>query len=401
MKKSFLFFVPMLAMVFGIGAALNINGGANDAHEVAAANTGAAGDTIFFTPSNHWAEANATFKLQWYKSGTYLGSAFMETASASVGAMSSRTTYYAKPNVAFDAVQVLRFNPQKSTQWNYSNNSSVSGTNRWLKMDANCNWDNTWSAGDASGTIWQNVDINILRSQQSASNNSTRLFIYNSGSHFNPVAIRATGGSAAQSVGGTTADASIYHPTWFEDVNGTWYGYCDVPTNITNFKIINCGTENSYDAYANYFSNNEFTLASNANCVFYCPKDGNLISTGGARDNVAGPALMAKVIEAVNTCSSNSYNGYGSYTNLNNYYYSHATSAAKSSSCKSLGGSKNYTVDQHFAELASHSSNANSRIISVFGSNSSTTSIMIVTIVTLVSVTAIGGYYFVHKRKEH
>ena len=398
--KKFLI-AATLSLSLGVAgvSAFAVDSGANkEVIQTEAANTGSAGDVIFFTPSNHWAEASATFKLQWYKNGSYLGGAFMNTVSFSGGKMSSRTTYYAAPTAAFDAVQILRFNPQKSSQWNYSNNSSVSGSNRWLVMTASCNWDNTWCAGDSSGTYWSAVDINKAGSDQTASTSTTRIFINNSGSHFNPAGIRAWGGDASASIGGTTSDATIYHLNWFEDRSGVWYGYAEIPTNITGCKVVKLSSDD-YDATVSYYcSNNDFAISDIASRVLYCPADGNQISFGGAKDDVAGASLMAKVLEAINTCSDSSLNGYNSYTNVNNFFYSHATAEAKSSTCTSLGG-QSKTVSEHMEGMARRpGSLPGSNILGSIAANDTSILLIAVGAVTLLSA---GGYFLLRKKKEN
>ena len=385
-----------------VGGAVLTNNIVKEAEVAEAANTGSAGDVIFFTPSDHWAEASATFKLQWYKNSSYVGSTFM-TKYTGTNKISGRDTYYASPTAAFDAVQICRFNPEKTSQWNYSNNSSVSGTKKWLFMSKTCNWDNTWAAGDSSGTTWKNnLDVIKASSDQSPSSSTTRFFVNNSNSHFNPVAIRAWGGSAAGTItGSVVSDGTIYLFTFFEDINSVWYGYADIPTNVTGFKIINCGS-NDYNAYDNYYSDDEFTVSGNANCVFYCPSGGNKVTTGGAKDDAAGPELMKHVLEAVDTCSNNSYNGYNAYENLNNYYYSHATAAAKSTSCTSMSGSKTAltkTVQEHFEGMSRRPDSLPGSNILVFMSENNTA--YLIAAISVVSISVIvGGYFYFRKRRE-
>lgn len=366
---------------------------------VEAANTGSKGDVIYFTPSDHWAEANATFKLQWYKNNNYIGSSFMNEITGN-HLSTSRTSYYATVGDAFDAVQILRFNPEKTTQWNYSNNSSVSGENRWLVMTKTCNWNDTWKAGDSSGTYWSSVDCAKLGSDQTASSSTTRVFVNNQNSHFDPVGIRAWGGDASQTIGGAKSDATIYHLNWFEDINSVWYGYAEIPTNVTGFKIIKL-SEDTYDGIPSYYQNgDEITPASLSNRIIYCPENGNDISFGGAKDNAAGPSLMSKLLEAIDTCSSSSINGYGAYSNLNNYYYSHATAEAKATNCASLGGN-NYTVQEHFEGMARRpASLPGSNVTEIVTKNNSSTIIALMSI-SLVVLSGVGLFLFIRKKKHN
>ncbi len=381
------------------GAVLSSNHSEN--LEVAeAANTGSSGDVIYFTPSNHWAEADATFKLQWYKNNNYVGSTFMSAVSESGGKMCTRTTYWATVTAAFDAVQILRFNPGKSSQWNYSNNSAVSGSNRWLVMTAGCTWDNTWCAGDSSGTYWSNVDFSKLGTDQSASSSTTRVFVNNSGSHFNPVGIRAWGGDASPTLGGAKADATIYHFSWFEDINSVWYGYAEIPNNATGFKIIKL-SDDTYNGTPSYYQDgDELTTASLASQIIYCPSSGNTLSFGGAKDDQAGPSLMSKLLEAIDTCSSSTVNGYGAYSNLNNYFYSHATAEAKATSCTSLGGVSK-TVQEHFEGMARRPGSLPGSNYVLFNTAKNDISVILIAVSVISGIALTGfGLYFFKKRKS-
>ena len=323
---------------------------------------------------------------------------------SSTNRISERTTYYGTVTGDFDAVQILRMNSSGDKQWNYSNNSSVNGSKRWLYMTADCTWNDTWFVGDSgSGTTWRNnVDIVKKSSEQTPSSATTRFFVYNSGSHFNPVAIRAWGGSATTTIAGSAqSDGTIYLFNFFEDDNSVRYGYADIPTNVTGFKIINCDSED-YNAYDKYYSDSEFTISGNKNCVFYCPNEGNNVTVGGAKDNVAGANLISKVIEAIDTCSSSEVNGYGTYSTLNNYYFSHATSDALAATATSLNGS-NVTIQSHIDGMSRRASNTGngSRIINVLDNDNSELAkdITIIIFAILISASVITGYFLLRKKE--
>ena len=229
------------------------------------------------------------------------------------------------------------------------------------------------------------------------------MFFYNSGTHWASAAgcaVYAWGGDATNEFDSKiTQEGTYYHFTWFQDDNGHYYGFADIPTNVTGYKIAKL-SNSEYVTTESYSSTNSFNIDSFA-YVRYGQGDGNYISSGGADGDVAGASLMKKVIEAYNTCSNSTLNGYGAYNALNTNFYSHATAAAKSATHASLNGHTT-TIQAHFEGMASRVGRAGSSGSLLIGIvNEKTHSVAIIVIISLVSVTAIGGYFFIRRRKEN
>ncbi len=399
-----LLLTTVFATLLGVGAFAGFSAVKDEAkveQAQALSDTGSIGDYLFFTPSTHWAEAGATFKMQWYKNGAYQDSAFMDKVTLSSGSMAENDTYYAVAPVAFDAVQILRFNPGKNEQWNYSNNSSVSGSYRWIYMDPSCNWDNTWTTSSGSNVAyWKGpLDVVYKYSDQSASLNTGRVFVNNSNSHYSLVGVRAWGGSASTTIAGTQkSEGSIYLCEWFQDDNGCWYGYADIPTDVTGYNFIKLTEDDSYNAKASYTSSNSFIPDSFA-YVRYAPGEGDEFTTGGAHDKVAGANLMKKVIEAYSTCNSSVLNGYGAYNALNSSFYSFATAAAKAATHTSLGG-QSRSIQVHFEAMAARSTGKTYVGAAILGNNINSTSGSTAAIIVAVSaVIAASGFFFFKKKR--
>ncbi len=242
-------------------------------------------------------------------------------------------------------------------------------------------------------------------SDQSPSSSTGRVFFYNSGTHWasaSSCGIYAWGGSASVTLGGLSVPGTLYYLSWFTDDNGDYYGYADIPTDVTGYQFLKLNT--SYDVYdfeVNAWGTDTFTMSSVA-CVCYAAASGMALSTGGAHNDYAGAALMARVIGAYDTCSSSSLNGYGAYSNLNTYFYSHATDTAKASKATSMGGSS-MTIEAHFegmSERASGGSSAHFVPGSASDQSPLTTTLWIVLGAGLLGMGAIGTAYFVSKKKK-
>lgn len=227
-----------------------------------------------------------------------------------------------------------------------------------------------------------------------------RVFFNNSGTHWGngTCAVYAWGGDASQTIDSNiTMEGTFYHFNWFEDSNDIWYGYADIPTNITGYKIAKLNSD-AYVTSLSYDSDNAFTPDSFA-CVKYGQSNGNYISEGGAKDDVADTALMTAVINAYNTCSDSVLNGYGAYSALNTNFYSHATDAAKSAIATSLGG-KSATIQAHFEGMAQRSVGANSSSALIVASITKGGSMIIIIVISAISLAAVGGYFLFRKKKE-
>jgi|GEM_PF-2658800 len=257
---------------------------------------------------------------------------------------------------------------------------------------------------------WTNSFKKVVKST-SPSSSTGRVFFHNSGTHWangGACAVYAWGGSASSKIDNKiTIEGTFYHFSWFEDDNGTYYGVADVPTDVTGYKIAKLNND-SYVTSLSYDSDNTFTMDS-VGYVRYAPTDGNWISTGGAKDGVAGSVLMQKVIEAYDTCSNSVLNGYGAYDALNDSFYSHATSSAKSTVHASMSGEAK-SIQTHFEAMAARKAGGSYygaiRSFNPFtlmegesGDNVTTIIIIIASSVSLLSITAL-SVLLVKKRKN-
>lgn len=372
--------------------------------------------TVYFVPCNNWVQnGSERFKMGYYDNGTYKGDVEMtlEGTGSANGLFKGRKVY---KGVVTDGTYVSRvqmFRMSSSyTQWNYSAQIYLTDGNASpvLMMDADFSTYDNWSTSNSG--IWFNAlqDYSVCKtSDYSASSSTGRVFFNNSGTHwadnstYKGCAVYAWGGDASPkkwTTGSAVYSATVYHLTWFNDDNGMAYGYADIPLNASGYKFVRTTVADEYTTGLGYFSDNSFNIDSFA-YVRFGLTSGNAINSGGAKNDVAGANLMKKVIEAYDTCSSSVLNGYGAYNALNTNFYSHATSTALSATEKSLNGSST-TIQVHFEGMASRvglSGSSGSLLIGL--ANKETQNIAIIVIISLVSMTAIGGYFFIRKRQEN
>lgn len=388
-------------------------------------------DYLFFTPSSNWSADNAGFRICTYGANSAEQESYvaMQKLDVSVfgGLFTSSTVYYYKVQKPFYQVMFLRWDPNymgssaadKSTthQWNYSGKCNTTSGKYWVNMNSS-SWYDTWTTSDSSGVSWSTYgDLRSLEGDATGpSNNTTRIYFYNSGTHW------ASSGKCALRTWGQREwrqglDLVAYEFKWFQDndTNNSWYGYVDTPKTIAGCQIVKWSSS-SYGANNSYYqSSADFDLSegssSCANAVLYGAAEGNAITKGGAYSDSAGSNLLSNVLSACNTCSDDRLSGFNSYLNLNNYYYSHAVSGAGSVSCKSMNSNTSYQIDIHFANLASRYANPSiinkSMNSSIFlsllndnESNLSTVVIIIASSVSLLSITAL-SILLVKKRSSN
>ncbi len=379
--------------------------------------------TIYFCPSDNWiVNGGERFYINIYNGATYKG-VTEATKVESGNTCSVHGHFYGRkfwkatlPNAGGSwpsGIQILRKDSTGSTQWNYTARIDFNSSSEFVLMtNASASMGDNW--GLSSNCWWASTSRDAIEktSDQSPSTSTTRIFFNNADTAWsddNACCVRAWGGSAEQTWGGLYSGSTLYNFTGITDNGNTsyWYGYADVPQDITKFQIVHTNSAaDNYGALVSVYSSTEFTIAEAANHVIFGWADHKTCSAGGAKGDSTGSVLMKAVIEGINTCSDNAYSGYNSYSNVNTNFYSHATDAAKSVSVTSLGGSS-AAASVHMAAMLSRSSVGLSKGIngispfSLFGdseNNYSTLIIVIASSVALLSVTAL-SILVIRKRK--
>ncbi len=379
--------------------------------------------TFYFVPHGQWIkDGNERFKMNCYYNGNLSGYIEMtyEGTGASKGLIEGRKVYKGVVTAGWwvDQIQVFRMGPDFYTQYNCSEKFGVPEDIKNCVLMTNYSLDywNNWTTS-TSGVWWNHFgDYSIYKTtDQSLSSSTGRVFFNNSGTHWadnsgtnKGCAVYAWGGSASPkkyTTGNTVFSATVYNLNWFNDDNGMSYGYADIPLDVTGYKFVRITKVDDYTTDLGYFSDTGFIVDSFAHIRFGVVS-GNTITSGGAKNDVAGANLMKKVIEAYDTCSSSVLNGYGASDALNTNFYSHATDSAKSATHASFNGSTT-TIQNHFEAMAARSTGGSSDAIrnfsplSLFGEedNLSTVIIIVASSVALLSVTAL-SILVIKKRKN-
>ena len=415
------------SMMLGVGTTLSaaIVAGETDTVETKA-ETWPNKPTFFFVPSDNWQADNPHFKVACKNGGAHQGDIWAETPCGSINGKNVYK-FTVTENWWISRIQIMRMDPNDhSRQWNYSgeiylHDSYASGYNCLFMKSTFATYDN-WSTN--SDVFWRNgIDVIKLTGDQSAGGSNARVFFYNSGSAWasgGDCALRAWGGSATPAAidAALSTPATIYYLEWFCDSDGkTWYGYADVPTDITAFQFVLMNTTHASDATVSYYQ--EGTIIGGVwtaggtfpkdstyfSYIYYAAGNSNTkigVTQKRPDANTLGAVFMAKLVESVNTCSANAYNGYGAYAQLNTGFYANATATAKASTCTSLGG-QSMTVTDHFNGMSARASGTGAAgIIPGPSANQSplTTTLWIVLGAGLAGLAAIGTAYFVSKKKK-
>ena len=196
-------------------------------------------------------------------------------------------------------------------------------------------------------------------------------------------------------------DAYLYDLSFFENngtgASGQWYGYVDVPKDITGWQLVRANSSYGRDLWN--FMNGNVTGSYSSRIWRLKENDWSWSWDTDTGDSKPGASLMSKIVEAIDTCSSDVRNGYGAYSSLNSNFYSKATSLGKSQTVKSLGG-KTATVQAHFEGMSR-------RPASLPGSNNiiidqnNNTPVLIAVIASITTITALGTFLIIRKKKHN
>lgn len=95
--------------------------------------------TRVFIKANSWANDGATFKMNFYKSGSYQANVKMTNLRNDI--------YYADANDDYDAFQILRMDAGYNSQWNYTANCTINGSKLYIMGSIDDNY-SAWDASD-------------------------------------------------------------------------------------------------------------------------------------------------------------------------------------------------------------------------------------------------------------
>lgn len=233
------------------------------------------------------------------------------------------------------------------------------------------------------------------------SSSTTRLFIH----HDNCGNWKTSSTSKIRCWGSSSylncVDAYIYDLSFFENdgtgASGQWYGYVDVPKDITGWQLVRTNSSYAREIWA--FQDGDVTNSFSSRIWRLSEYDWSWSWDTNKGDSNPGGSLMAKIVEAIDTCSSDANNGYGAYSELNSNFYSKATALGKSQTVTSLGG-KSATVQEHFEGMARRPESLPG-LNNVVQSKKNNATALVIVIVSVSAITAVGAMILIRKKKAH
>ena len=429
MKLKSLLITLGLSLTVGVGAAVALTANKAEVKETEASQY-KDGAVYYFIPSDSWAADSATFKCNYYNSSwgndSWIGVETPDATYTYCGRTVYRFTIPHSDRGWHDQIQILRF--VGSSENGYSGN--IATHDSYWRGSSDSNYDTLImdkefapTSGWTTSTVvnnrkasWMNTSkVFDMTYEISPSLSTTRVFFYNSGTHWASnaqCAIYAWGGDAVKEMWDVKpdTDGTYYNLSWFQDDNegAYWYGYADIPVNVDGFKIVAITAADDRDASDSYWADNNLWFGNDGaqNSVLYGSTDGNAISIGSAHNKQCGAKLMKKVLEAIDTCEEGTYNGYYSYYNVNANFYSFVTDDDhKAETVTTLNGNS-ASILTHMTALEyrdTYGVSGSSRILVDMlrgTSGTSASSTMTIVIAAALSIAAIGGYFYLRTRKE-
>lgn len=251
---------------------------------------------------------------------------------------------------------------------------------------------------------WQPLDHIFSASDYSASLSTMRFFVNNSDAgnwrDSSQTCIRAWGSSSY------TFDGAIYELNWFQNTgtgaSNKWYGYADLPLDIHGWELVRCSGTNIRRVW-NEGPKHELITDDENSRVYILSEYGESWSWSSTKsDSAVGEVFASKILQAYSTCHSGTHNGYDAYSQLNTNFFTHLTSAAKSSTCVSLLGNST-TVQDHVDGMKAsynHTRTVKSAVELTTTNSLENSTTMVAMIASFSAVVAAAGFVLLKKKKS-
>ena len=382
-------FVTAMTALVGVGVFTGAMNKSQKAEEpVAVEAAGVSFQRIYVNISNATSKYSNVYCHNWSNDGgsDYNGTTWPGTKMTRVG---STNFYYVD-------LKKHTFDDKYNNKCIFNNGSGTQtgnlDVNKYYELD---------SAG--TGGEWSSSFDDYHVATSNPSSQTMRIFVNNSdltnwSSNDAETRIRCWGGNTISS----PYEGAIYDLKWFQNngtgASGTWYGFADIPTNITGWAIVRCNPTYKRVIW-NYGPTHESVSGAEAARIYKIKENGwNFYLDSNTGDSAVGPAFATTILQAYDTCSSSLLNGYNAYDSLNSNFFSKLTSAARTTSCASLNGTTK-TVAEHVMGMSQRSIANSESAIGVLITNSNTSSAIPVVTTAVVALGAIGGFFFLKKKK--
>lgn len=385
-------------MALGVGAALNVR---NESNKVDAASSLVGGQNLFLKVNNsNWTQANASFALYCFNSGSDNAWAWFDSPSHFSNDYMAATV----PSGSWANIVIVRMNPNGSD----SSNNYLNWNNKWnqtgdIAVDSNdtytitgTGWDNptyekavfsskySWNIShsnetDGSWTTTSTVDLSYKNDSEGAQFYNTNVSL-STGMKFDVV--RST-------------DNAWFHSEYLE--NGGAVGEYFKKNNYTDADVLKGG---KFEFYVKVKNNSVWTQVSSETLADTWAS-GFVSGVGCKAPYNAAPANWSSYATTYSSLpdgsknilySANASNASGA-SNVEKAAFMYDMCVAKYSSC----AANQFMVDSHNTPRTAHRVNTPIAISSI----TSSTATVVVIIVTLVSVTAIGAYVYLRRRKAN
>ena len=297
--------------------------------------------------------------------------------------------YVDVPSTNLTKVQFFRCdkgNVNNNYNWQWEGNPSAVNYYSVKGWDNNGDWSNAAGADESYETasttpstttkrIWADPKDNFFEGAARAA-----LRVFNGNTHYKTYIL---GGS-----------------TQFCVVAGQYLFYVDIPVNY-DCQLVRL--HNAFNTIWTYGGNFSEISGFNTAQVVYSWDTAASYSNGN--EETATVEYSKAVLDGYSTCLSSASNGYGNIENINTQVINKLSSSDLSNLRNSTFSSSGYgtkTYGDKIDLMVSLSSGGHSSGSPLFGVlNQNSNSIIIITIISVVSVGAIGGYFFVRKRREN
>ena len=188
--------------------------------------------------------------------------------------------------------------------------------------------------------------------------------------------------------------------TQFKVVDGQYLFYVDIPV-AADCQLVRL--HNAFNIIWTYGGNfSDISGYNTANVVY----SWNAAAEYSAANEDNPTVDYAKaVLDGYSTCESSALNGYGNFNNIKTGILDKLSAAnlstLRSSTFTAAGGYGTRTYGEKIDLMSAQKNGVSSRVISPILNNENTTSFAIIIVATLVAVSAVGGYFFLRRKKAN
>ena len=186
----------------------------------------------------------------------------------------------------------------------------------------------------------------------------------------------------------------------YKTVSGQMLFYVDIPSSC-DCQLVRL--HNAFNTVWTYGGN--FSAISGFNTALVVYSWDASADYSAANEDYPTVDYAKAVLDGYSTCLSSAANGYGNYNNIKTDVLDKLSASDLSSLRNSTFNASGYGTRTYGEKIDRMSNNgkplSSARPLIGFGSNENSSSIVIIAVISLISVSAIGGFFFIRKRREN